>query len=152
MGTDLLITVNVPYPDEDAAARSEASAECFLSTATGGVAVAEASPVPAQASAAGDDAGASNVATDVAQEDKKGVQAPKEEALLGGDGVVGAPQESAGDASGAGAGAGAAAEGGSEDVGSFSSRASDNKASDAGVKAVRSLVQSFTILDWSLFG
>lgn len=29
MGTDLLITVNAPYPDQEAAMRSMASAECF---------------------------------------------------------------------------------------------------------------------------
>eukprot|EP00752_Nemacystus_decipiens_P003955 g3621.t1 len=146
VGTDLLITVNVPYPDEDAAARSMASAECFLESAAC-AAVADASPVAAQAPAAADDAGSRNVATDVAQKAVNAGQAPVEEALSGGDGVVGVPQEVAREVSGTGV----AAEEGRKGARELVSRASGD-APDAGVRVLRSLVRSFAILDWSLFG
>lgn len=151
MGTDLLITVNVPYPDEDAAASPKASAECFLWTTTG-VAVSEASPVGAQAPVVADGAfasegaSASNAATDVSQEAQRAGEAPTGEAVVGGDGAVGAPEELAREA----ASTRAAAEGG-EDGRQLSSSARDNDF-DAGVTALRPLLHSFSILDWSLFG
>lgn len=146
VGTDLLITVNVPYSDEDAAASSMATAECFLATAAG-AAAAEASPVATPAPAVADDAGASSsVAADTSQEAARAAESSVEEGLLGGDGVVGAPQRAARDE----AGTGAAVEGG-QDGRELSSGARGNDC-DAGVEALRPLLHSFAILDWSLFG
>eukprot|EP00903_Cladosiphon_okamuranus_P006551 g6399.t1 len=149
VGTDLLITVNVPYPDEEAAARSMASAECFRSSTTAGAEGPGASPVPAKATAAaGDDAKASDDTTGVSELQRAG-EAPVEVGLLGAGGVTGAPQECARDAA---AGVTAVTEGG--EVGrelASRARATDSD-SDAGVAALRSLLRSFAILDWSLFG
>lgn len=146
VGTDVLITVNVPYPDEDAAAKSMANAECFLAAATG-VAGAEASPVAAQAPVVADDAAASKVATGLSQEPIGAGEVVAEKALLGGDGVVDAPQEVAWEAPGARAAAEEGGKGGRE-LSSCASRTD----SDAAVTALRSLLHSFAILDWSLFG
>lgn len=152
MGTDLLITVNVPYPDEDAAATSAASAECFRAT-TAGASVSEAPPAAAQAPAVAGDAaseeGGSTVGTEVSREAERTREAPTEEALLRGDGIVGVPQQCTSTREGA-SGTSSAAEGG-EDSQQISSCASVD-CFDAGVEALRPLLHSFAILDWSLFG
>ncbi|CAM9751997.1 unnamed protein product [Laminaria digitata] len=113
VGTDILITVNAPYPDEDTAATSMADADTFT---------ADRPPIVEQ--------------THTSQRGN----GPGEEALAAE--VEGGAED----------GVGVAPEGLPEvaEAGGVGGRRGSVQGS-AGVSALRSLLRSFKILDWSLF-
>ncbi|CAM9359908.1 unnamed protein product [Ectocarpus fasciculatus] len=149
VGTDLLITVNVPCPDEGTAERTMASAECFCSgtsrhTAGGhegsssGASLVDGKDTSETASGANAAAEGTAAGTDGPFKSTANVS---REAAVDGDGDVEEPEGFGEIVAGVGEGKGGKRSrcGGGEDV-------------DMGVTALRALLQSFAILDWSLFG
>ncbi|CAM9762846.1 unnamed protein product [Pylaiella littoralis] len=147
VGTDLLITANVPYPDEVAAARSMASAECFFPSS--------APPPPQQQEQHTTDAGggvpgvaspeiASASSSSAAAAPLAGGQTPPAVSAAAGDAVA-----SDTSARGVGQGGGSGRPLSSSDEGDGGH---GDPGCDVGIAALRSLLHSFSILDWSLFG
>ncbi|CBJ29147.1 conserved unknown protein [Ectocarpus siliculosus] len=149
VGTDLLITVNVPCPDQDTAVRTMAGAECFCSgpsrhTAGANEEISTGAPL-IDANKTSETASGAHAAADgtAAGTDKpfKSAADFSPEATVDGVGGVDKPEGSGEIEAGVGEGKGEkhSSPGGGDDV-------------DLGVAALRTLLQSFAILDWSLFG
>lgn len=129
--SDILITVNVPYPDEGSAANSSASAECFTGPQSQNTCM-QGEPGGLQASPEGcDGAPVAEVAIgkDSGEECVADRDVAAEEAGRGGEGsekVLAPPEKVSRDAGGIVEGSG-------------------------GVDVLQSVLRSFGILDWSLF-
>lgn len=143
--------MNVPCPDEDAAERTMASPECFCSGAsrhaagsnedmsTGGAFLVDgkkSSEISSGAHAAAD-----GTASGMAKPFKSATGVSREATTVHGDGDADNPEDCGEIEAGVGEGKGGkhSPSGGGDDV-------------DLGVTALRTLLESFSILDWSLFG